>query len=612
MPDAGRGLYADLNAKDLAHLGGAFHGIIQHSFALQLPYVRDFRETSGWVPRRGRQTKSVANVSRRQRRYHMETSELLTRMFADPTGAFDFVDPPSRQGRKAIEDLARYSELLAHDAATLDPRLLGLLADGPLPPTLSWADKSIRDRPHMAAQDWDGLVFAHRAKRHRWSAEQTIVNDKLLRQLVPLDADCQLLAVSDLLFELWAHWRCRLFGVSLSARFFNVFLPPAILGVGADRPPVRERAVRTDVPLGALLLQPFASFVREPDRAYPRRTFAFTLLLLPVSSHELAEPRRMSLREIEASVRGAWGLAAQRVGANRQPYLLGGPLRAYLGNVGQPVSDRELTIRQWAERVMYGVSHLQRERLRRRLRRHRMPDDPELGDRVLTALATSRASAVTVVDRTIGREDVRAWAEADTSSGPRDAVLFPGALPELIRAVSGRMYLGEKPCYRLDTPFLDRDYYAKVAAPSARTVLTVTTPDSQERFEGSGLVESLYSGYMVLGAATAQALIRSAYHEIESRTDPKQFGEVSKEFTRDFHEIYDLDIAWESYKRTYRTLLEQLDIIHDYENLHRKLSTLFDATVAEFGEWQHTRLVVVSWLAVLVAVATVILSVVKP
>jgi hypothetical protein len=212
---------------------------------------------------------------------------------------------------------------------------------------------------------------------------------------------------------------------------------------------------------------------------------------------------------------------------------------------------------------------------------------------------------------------VRAWHETG-SAGEVTAVattddpsLLPGGLPKLVRAVSGRIYLAGVTSYRVDRPFLDQNSYTEVTVPAARSLITTTTGDSQDGLNGSGLLQAVISGYMVLGAATAQALIRSSYHEIEAHSDPKQFGEISKEFTRDFHEIYDLDIAWESYKRTYRAILEQFEIMHDYDALRRKLEMLFNATVAEFTEWQHTRLWFVTWLLVIGTVAVIAVTVFK-
>ena len=606
--------YREHNERGASELKGSFHGVIQHSFALQLPHAREFRETSGWLPRRGRQAKSSASFSARQRKYHERAHKRLLSLFEDSTGGFEFRFPADLADAAAdsadSSPPGEYSWLLRERNARLDPQPLALLqrrGTGRLPPPLSWAEAQL----NQPLSTWEGFIFAQRGTS-RWitDAERPIANDLLLSEAGARVGDAE--DVSRVLFQLWAHWRSRLFGVSLANRFFNVFLPHAVLSLEAPAEHEDTEAVaRSPDAEGSLLVQPFVSLVREPDRSRCRRTSTFTVLLIPIRGRADATPvdqREMSLREIEGSVRAAWGLAADRLGANRRRFLLDGPLRRYCANIEHDLPDGPLSVRQWTESMMYCTSRMRRDRLRRRRRFRNVPDDEELGDKVLTAVASSRVSAVTLVDPTLQRRDVRQWHEVNP--GFEEARMLPGALPDLLRAVSGRIYIGRGSSYRLDRPFLDRDYYAEVAVPVARSLITTTTLDSQERYEGSALVQSVISGYMVLGAATAQSLIRSSYHEIEAHSDPKQFGEISKEFTRDFHEIYDLDIVWESYKRTYRSILEQFEIMHDYDALHRKLEMLFDTTVAEFTEWQHTRLWFVTWLLVLVAIATIVVQVV--
>jgi hypothetical protein len=606
--------YRDHNEREASELKGSFHGVIQHSFALQLPHAREFRETSGWLPHRGRQAKSSASFSARQRKYHERAHKRLRSLFEDPTGRFEFKFPVDLADAELDASQSpgpgAYSWLLSKRQARLDPQQLALLNDGgatALPRALSWAEATSGE----PVSTWEGFIFAQRGTSH-WTTgpERPIANDMLLSEAGAPAGDGE--DVSRVLFQLWAHWRSRLFGVSLANRFFNVFLPHAILSLEAAAEHEDTGAVaRSPNAEGSLLIQPFVSLVREPDRSRCRRTSTFTVLLIPILSRASTPPleqREMSLREIEGSVRGAWGLAADRLGANRRRFFLDGPLRHYCANIEHDLPDGPLSVRQWTESMMYCTSRMRRDRLRRRRRFRSVPDDEELGDKVLTAVASSRVSAVTLVDPKLRREDVRQWHEFNP--GFEEARMLPGALPDLLRAVSGRIYIGQGSSYRLDRPFLDRDYYAEVAVPVARSLITTTTLDSQERYEGSALLQSVISGYMVLGAATAQSLIRSSYHEIEAHSDPKQFGEISKEFTRDFHEIYDLDIVWESYKRTYRSILEQFEIMHDYDALHRKLEMLFDTTVAEFTEWQHTRLWFVTWLLVFVAVATIVVQVV--
>ena len=606
--------YREHNERQACELKRSFHGVIQHSFALQLPHAREFRETSGWLPRRGRQAKSSASFSARQRKYHERAHKQLLSLFEDPTGGFEFKFPAdlAAAGLGPVESSrpGAYSWLLRERHARLDPQPLALLqrdGTGRLPPPLSWAEASA----HQPVSTWQGFIFAQRGTARRITGfEPPIANDMLLGEVDARVCDAE--DVSRVLFQLWAHWRSRLFGVSLANRFFNVFLPHAVLSLeGLAEHEDAGAVARSPDTEGSLLVQPFVSLVREPDRSRCRRTSTFTVLLIPIRGRadgSRVEQREMSLREIEGSVRGSWGLAAERLGANRRRFFLDGPLRRYCANIEHELPDGPLSVREWTESLMYCTSRMRRDRLRRRRHFRSVPDDEELGDKVLTSVASSRVSAMTVVDADLKRQDVREWHEIN----PRleQAPMLPGALPDLLRAVSGRIYLGQGSCYRLDRPFLDRDSYAEVAVPVTRSLITTTTPDSQERYEGSALMQSVISGYMVLGAATAQSLIRSSYHEIEAHSDPKQFGEISKEFTRDFHEIYDLDIVWESYKRTYRAILEQFEIMHDYKALHGKLEMLFDTTVAEFTEWQHTRLWFVTWLLVLVAVATIVVQVV--
>lgn len=618
--------YKQLNELPLSKLNGSFHGVIQHSFALQLTRAGEFRETSGWLPRRARQARSSASFSALQYKHQQRAYKRLRTVFEDRTGAFAFKHPGEFHGGAGGVHGAcppgDYSWLIRERHTGLDPQSLALLEDTreSLPAPLrraehdpSETDPSSADGRKSEPPTWQGLVFAQRSKSSFAAGPaRTIANDLLLAE-IDSKASAESQQTAEILFELWAHWRSRLFGVSLAHRFFNIFLPHATLELAHPiDDPTPKSGVGSTSGEGAWLLQPFVSLVREPDRSHCRRTFTFTVLLLPIDQKGSAvapEARPMSLLEIEASVRRAWGLAASRNGANRRPFRLDGPLRRYCENVGHGLPEEALTIRQWTEAALYRTTQLRRDRMqsRRVQPTRRNPSDCDLGDKVLTALASSRVSAVTVLDKELHREAVRGYHEAREENEAPEG-LFPGSLPDLIRAVSGRTYLAPVASYRVDRPFLDRDTYAECAVPAARTLITSTTQCSQQRYEDSYLLQSVFSGYMALGAATAQALIRGSYHEIEANTDPKQFGEISKEFRRDFHEIYDLDIVWESYKRTYRSILEQFDIMNDYEALRRKLEMIFNATVAEFTEWQHTRL----WFLTLVLIlATVLLIVLK-
>jgi hypothetical protein len=629
--------YETINLLRPDQLKGAFHGIVQHSFALQLPRAHEFRETSGWLPRRSRQSKSATSFNKRQRKHHQQAAERLVGAFEDRTGRFRFRVPAQlvetegskhSEGSEHSDKAGAYSWLLSNRHARLEPQPLALLSPGAhscLPAALGWAEHPSR-LPDGRAPLWQGFVFAQRG-RSRWILpdDEAIANDLLIERVDCNESD-EANEMSRVLFQLWAHWRSRLFGVPLANRFFNVFLPHAILTLDAQTSPEDAGSVaRGPAPEGSFFVQPFVSLVREPDRSHCRRTFTFTVLLIPIeplAGNQIGQ-RTMSLREIEASVRGTWGLAANRVGANRRRFSLEGPLRGYCENMQHCLPGGALTTREWVEAAIYCTTRMRRDRLKPWWHVRSVPDDAELGDKVLSAIASSRMSAITVVDPELSSEQVRQWHETanagEQPAGVNTATAatveghispYPASMPKLVRAVAGRVYLASVPAYRVDSPFLDMDSYAEVTVPAARTLITTTTttPKLQHGLDGSGLTQSVAAGYMTLGAATAQALIRSSYHEIEAHSDPKQFGEISKEFTRDFHEIYDLDIAWESYKRTYRAILEQFDIIRDYDALRRKLEMLFDSTVAEFTEWQHTRLWFVTWLLVFGTMAVIVVT----
>ena len=165
----------------------------------------------------------------------------------------------------------------------------------------------------------------------------------------------------------------------------------------------------------------------------------------------------------------------------------------------------------------------------------------------------------------------------------------------LMALIGGRDKLGLAPQLRLDRPFYDWDTYAISVMPNVQTLLAVATRNSQCSYEDSALLMVVFLSYMVIGSAASQIAIRGAYHDMENARSEQHSSDrpdavllAAREALSELHEVYDLDIAWEAYKRIYRRVRKQLSIEADLSSLQQRLDALYREALTRFEQHAWT------------------------
>jgi hypothetical protein len=226
-----------------------------------------------------------------------------------------------------------------------------------------------------------------------------------------------------------------------------------------------------------------------------------------------------------------------------------------------------------------------------------------VGDDVVTSLGTARVSAAVLVDPELTRDTIKV---PIVDRNP------PGSLDDLMSTLASetrapRWTTTTRRRYQLDRPFVDEADYAIGLVPSNRCLL-VANVDGAERSGPEPLLSRVAAvTYMTLGAATAIGTMRSIDRDLErlEREDPRRIAEIDAEIATDLHEIYDLDIARETYRQLYRRLRDRLGITRDYKTLQDKMQTLYRATSTFHDDREQKQL---AWLtAAIVALSLLIL-----
>ena len=575
----------------------SFHGLIQHSFALQLAERRR--------PFLGR-----TNLERVVERFSLDDGK---------EEAFS-VEPVGRSIKASASPAFVHSPLGREKWTTIRSlEMKHLMCDqkallGRLPPALDWATNDT---------DGDGAyyeepryIFADTFDDHRSETVADFFVDTRLRQNDARE-------ISKALLEVMAHKRSRLFGFALANRFVNVMLPHAILtpsrGVVEDR---------------GWFLQPLVSFIRGGrDRTRLRGTYTLTFFLLPVSVENMrlgpgltsSPSRRMSTCEITQFTNPGWSFAASPSVETLLKMSISGPLFHYLSRLarfdlrgmfqlsGQGVSDSSygtafdhVTLRQAVEKIGFGVglsvaqgSHggVGLETMRR------------IGNDVVMSLGSARVSSVVVVDDELSPSEVK----ESIGNGP-----FPGKLLSLMESLAKplRMPRASDPearKFRLDRPFDDDAIYATGVIPTRRCVVVASRDGAQYGSRESALMQAGSVAYMTLGAATAIGTLREIDKELEhlEGANPSKVAKIDREIAADLNEIYDLDITRESYRRMYRRLRDLLGITRDYETLQDEMNALHRATSTVHGDKAQRMLAVLTAaivaLSVLILIGTIVL-----
>lgn len=555
-------------------------GLIQHSFGLQLS------ETCR--PFRGR-----------------TNSERITERFAvgefQPTAVGALVDLPNRE-------YAGHSSLANSRLTTLDclqPEYVGperLVKE--LPPAFAWAGRTATG-PAADRFEEPRLIFADRYDDERSPS----FNDFLIRR----KADSVREPTSQVLLELMAHKRSRLFGFPLANRIVNVMLPHAVL-THRDSPGASANAARS------WFMQPLVSFVRGGhDRARLRNTYSLTFFLVPVLVKGVSfSSRATTQREIAQMTNAGWDFAASPPSHALLRFEVSGLLLDYLSALARldlhdmpPLAGGSvrhgkacayprghLTLRQTIERVAFGVGL---SLAQGRVGRARDKTMHVIGSDIAMSLGAARVSSVVVEDADLQRDDV---------IRPARYRRVPRGLGSLLKALADPVRVelrGDRKGHqlRLDRPFIDGDGYAFGVLPVKRVLAFTNRTSEQFGVRESGLIRAGSIAYMTIGAATAIGTMRQIdqrLERLEGADDPKKIAEIDAEIATDLGEIYDLDITRQSYRETYRHLRDRLGVTRDYEILQGKMEALYRAT-STFHEEKANRLL--TWLTAAIVILSV-------
>jgi hypothetical protein len=588
-----------------------FNGLIQHSFALRIPLALAPAYTSRAGP---------------------NTQALLKKLFEVPAPSGGSGGFRLGEAGMAASDVdggvgapGGHSLLVTRGQTSVIPRPLPFTESArpdPLPALFSWADDGCG--LNVSEDPWKGFVFAHGRRRKANRGNDFLVEPDD-RRLAGTEAG----KASEVLCQLLAHRRSRLFGLALARGTYNVSLPHALLGDQQGH--------------ARWLVQPVISLFRLHGQRGIRPSFSLSMFMIPCettcrrcldpearcghSDPQLAA-RAMTGHEIHEVIKLGWALATSNPRSALSNFRVEGPLGGYLAAMKPSVLEplgvspspsgwvcregeegkterTELTLRDLTEATLFGVT----------LRMVQGSGDPagkrgreEIGDRVLTALSASRVSSVVAVENNCAKP-----------SGGKEGSCRPAELKarveSLSQQISDPIRTSPKKRYRIDRDFFDRSDYVIGVLPVDRAIVIVADRCRQLGYQHSGLLEAGWLAYMVIGAATATGMIRSIYRDIEraDRDNPDSIAEIEREVVVDLHETYDLDITWEAYRNRYRCLRDRLGIGEEYMALNDKLGALYRETSTRFeGETQRhlvrlTRWIVILSIWILVATLVVIL-----
>jgi hypothetical protein len=560
-----------------------FNGLIQHSFALRLG--------DSHQPFDGNSTRRSV-----EERFALGPSD----------GAEFRIRALHELGDGGAEGIARHSPLVDAGLTTVRARPLDFLAHDrdrwecePWPEALSWATPGADGDEQDCRRKWlrPRAFFAEFEEAYGRESE----SDFLVEESVSSAPDQ---AVARALLEAIAFRRSQLFGLATANRFVNLMLPNARLrhtsgGAGS-------KAKGRD-----LILQPLLSLVRDGrDRRQFRQMYSLAFFVIPVE-REIGRARAMAMDEVMSNVNAGWSLAGTVSEAALPRYVISDsdPLRGYVTRLGatgarglrEPLGAPEgQSLRQVTETVAFGIAMRLTQGSSGEATRENVR---HVGDDVVTSLGTARVSSAILVDAHLEREAIE---EPIVHRDP------PGSLGCLMSTLASdtRAPIWTKRTrrrYQLDRPLIDDVDYAIGLVPSNRCLLVANlTPDKPSR--GESLLSRVAAvTYMTLGAATAIGTMRSIDRALEGleHEDPCKIAEIDAEIATDLHEIYDLDIARETYRQLYSRLRDRIGITKDYKTLQDKMQTLYRST-STFHDAREQRQL--AWLtAAIVALSVLIL-----
>jgi len=566
----------------------AFHGLIQHSFALRLTKERrPFTSSSCF----------------------QQIEELFALRAGGNAAAFGVraVGEDRLDDKERMAQIAEHSPLVRSERTTVCPLSTsfsgadGRRSDPVLPPAFRWAGEGDGDPDRLR----DGPTFVFGKIN---PSTKTECNDYLVERS---GCGSEGRSISWSLLEMLAHKRSRLLGLALANRVVSVMLPHAVL-----TPLARPRASsRFD---GPWFVQPLLSFIRDGQvKTEFRDSYSLTLLLVPIASGGYGD-RAMTGVEIDWAVNAGWGLAAAPTREKPPRFKPGGPLLDYLPRLVAPfdpatllrspegestsranIDEGSLTLRQGTEvlafclalRLAQGSKARETEQQKQR----------RIGDDVVTSLGSARVSSVLVVDDELTIEDIRKERSGSLKTH-RD-------LMAKIARETRPPGEGEHGKFRLDRPFVDDETYVVGVVPTKRCIVVSCAEKAQHGWYQSGLMQAGSITHMTIGAATAIGTLCAIDRDLEEMEaeDPSTIADIDGEIATDLREIYDLDITSEAYRRLYRLLRKRLCITRDYKALEEKMMALYRTTSTRHEIKAQKQL---KWLTIVTAVLTAFILVV--
>lgn len=561
----------------------SFHGLIQHSFALQLS--------------KGRHPFVGADTEQRIRERFEFRDRAGAGFAVRSVGEPEIHGTPAPSRRPAA--IGAHSPLVAR---------LGQIGVKPLPISFSGADGGQTDPALPAAFGW-----AERGQRERIDPRQSAptfifaeqdttagrvdYNDYLVE---PGKCEPDARAISLALLRILAHKRSRLFGLALANRIVSVVLPHAILTPAGADPDLRW------------FVQPLVSLVQDGRVMTEfRDSYSMTLLLVPVTTPGYGE-RTMTAEEIDQAVNAGWSLAVAPAREKPPGFHLCGPLFDYLSRLAAPFdptkllssteerdSGGEVTLRQITEVLAFALGLRLAQGSRGRATEETIRC---ISDDVVTSLGSARVSSVLVVDE-IAKEVVR-----EKTPPKRHRALMAKIARETRAPREPAAYRK----YRLDQDFVDDETYVIAVVPTKRCLVVTCASEAQYGWYQSGLMQAGSLTHMTIGAATAIGTLRAIDRMLEelNPSDPNKIAEIDDEIATDLREVYDLDITSEEYRRLYCRLRKHLGVDSDYLALQDKMGTLYRALSTRHGIKSQHQLNVLTATIVVLSVLTLIAGIV--
>ncbi|MEV1109148.1 hypothetical protein AB0I95_10890 [Micromonospora sp. NPDC049751] len=346
--------------------------------------------------------------------------------------------------------------------------------------------------------------------------------------------------------------RTKLFRSSFRDRLYNVLLPCGVLIDPA-----------TNQPAAALVIA--VTLHRLQDSYQFRQTCTFTTMLVPVdvgSLHGLLTARQASLHEIQ---RWRKALTSVTVDESRGPrFRLSGPLADYI-RLDQADAHRiDRIIEIAVSRTMTGLAY--------------QTDDEETGATHTAAHNALREASLTSVGLLTNWADGRnAWEEWCT--GARDAaletVIFQTVFMEDFR--SPRLAFASRKTVDLRSLSIGNMHGADMSGLTffnpQDNCKYVLYPSAAEEFPNHSILRWLaWQVYMDVALTSMQAMLLRFHSQITAAADLRVVLRSVQEISREYSEVYDLELTDYFYRREFERLRALLKMDGDYEQMRKRLT----------------------------------------